>query len=76
MQVGHHPLMLTLHAILNASNLILYVIFKVINPLLEILKLRSEPSLILVHPILHRVKLCVSDHCKLLHVSANRANLG
>ena len=47
MQVGHHLLMLALHVILNA-----------VNPLLEILKLRSEPSLILVHLILHGIKTC------------------
>ena len=47
MQVGHHLLILTLHAILN-----------IINPLLELLKLRSEPNLILVHPILHGIKVC------------------
>ena len=65
MQVGHHLLMLTLHAILNA-----------INPLLEILKLRSEPSLILVQPIFHGIKVCVTNHYKLLHVSTKGANLG
>ena len=68
--------MLTLHAIMNGSNPLLYVILKAINPLLERLKLRSESSLILVHPILHGVKSCVSDHCKLLHTSAKKANLG
>ena len=52
------------HEILNA-----------INSLLEILKLRSEPNLILVHPILHRIKLCVIDHCKLHHASTKKANL-
>ena len=54
MQVGHNLIILMHLVILNA-----------INPLLEILKLRSEPSLIL--SILHRIKSCVTDHCKLLH---------
>ena len=62
-QVGHNVLMLMHHAILNA-----------INSLLEVLKLRSEPSLILVHPILHRIKSCVIDHCKLHHASTKKAN--
>ena len=63
-QVGHNHLMLTHHAILNA-----------INHLLEILKLRSKPSLILVHHILHRIKSCVIDHYKLLHASTKKDNL-
>ena len=54
MQVGHNLIILMHLVILNA-----------INPLLEILKLRSEPSLIL--SILHRIKSCVTDHCKFLH---------
>ena len=51
--------MLTLQAILNT-----------LNPLLEILKLWSEASLILIHAILHGVELCIIDYNKLLHVSA------
>ena len=51
MQVNHHLLILMLHTILN-----------VINPLLEILKLRSEPSPILVHPILHKVEVSITNN--------------
>ena len=71
MQVGHHLLMLTLYVILNVINPLLHAI----NPLLKILKLSSEPSLILVHCILHKVKLCVIDHCKFLHTSTKGVNL-
>ena len=44
-----------LHEILNAINHLLHEILNAINLLLEILKLRSEPSLIVVYPIIHRV---------------------
>ena len=64
MQVGHHLLMLTPHAILN-----------MINPLLEVLKLRSEPNLMLVYHILHRIEASVTNNCELLHVSTKRADL-
>ena len=67
--------MLMHHAILNAIHPLLHAILNAINPLLEILKLRSKPTLILVHPILHKVKSCVIDHCKLCHVSTKGANL-
>ena len=63
-QINHHLFMLTLQAIIN-----------MINPLLEILKLRSEANLILIHTILHGVKTCISNHNKLLHASAKRADL-
>ena len=63
--------MLMLHVILNVINPLLHVI----NPLLEILKLSSEPNLILVHYILHKVKLCIIDHYKLLHTSTKGVNL-
>ena len=75
-QVGHHLLMLMLYAILNTNNPLFHVILKEIHPMLETLKLRSEPSLILIHPILHKIKLCVIDHYKLFHASVKRANLG
>ena len=64
MQVGHHLLILTLHTILN-----------VINPLLEILKLRTELSIILVHPILYRVEVSITNNCELLYASIKRADI-
>ena len=64
MQVNLHLLILMLHTILN-----------VINPLLEILKLRSEPSPILVHPILHKVEVSITNNCELLHASTKRADM-
>ena len=63
-QISHHLLMLMLQVILNT-----------LNPLLEILKLRSEASLILIHTILHRVETCIIDHNKFLHASAKRDDL-
>ena len=56
--------------------LMLHAILKAINPLLEILKLKSEPNLILVHLILHVIKACVTNHCKRLHATTKGANLG
>ena len=51
--------MLTLQAILN-----------MLNALLEILKLRSEANLILIHAIFYGVEPCITDYSKLLHASA------
>ena len=67
--------MLMLHVILNVSNHLLHVILKAINPTLEILKLRSEPNLMLVHNILRRIKSCVTHHYKLFYTSTKGANL-
>ena len=51
--------MMTLQAILNT-----------LNPLLEMLKLWDETSLILIYAILHGVEPSITDYSKLLHVSA------
>ena len=77
--------MLTLLATLNALNpslemlkpspLLIHVIIHTLKSLLQILKLRSETSLISIHAILHGVESSIIDYCKLLHSSAERANL-
>ena len=64
MQIGHHLLMLTLQAILNT-----------INSLLELLKLRSEANLILIHTILHGVKMCITNHNKIFLASAKKVDM-
>ena len=77
--------MLTLLTTLNAPNLLLemlkrsllliHAVLYTLKSLLQILKLRSEASLILIHAILHGVESSITDYCKLLHASAERANL-
>ena len=62
-EVSHYFLMLTLLATLNALNpllemikcslLLIHAILHTLKSLLQILKLRSEASLILIHGILH-----------------------
>ena len=46
------------------------VILNMLNPLLEILKLWREASLILIHAILYGVEPCITNYNKLLHASA------
>ena len=77
--------MLTLLATLNAlypllemlkhSLLLIHAILHTLKSLLHILKLRGEASLILIHVILHRVESSITNYYKLLHASAERANL-
>ena len=77
--------MLTLLATLNALNplmemlkcslLLIHAILHTLKSLLQILKLRGEVNLILIHATLHGVESGIIDYCKLLHVSAERANL-
>ena len=77
--------MLTLLATLNAFNhlldmlkhslLLIHAILHMLKSLLQILKLRGEVSLILIYAILHGVESSIIDYCKLLHASAERANL-
>ena len=55
--------------------LTLLAIFNTINLLLEMLKLRSEVSLILIHTILHGIEMCITNHNKFLDASAKKANL-
>ena len=79
-EVSHHFLMLTLLATLNALNtllemlkcslLLIHTLLYTLKSLLEMLKLRSEASLILIYAILHRIELSITDYCKLLHTSA------
>ena len=77
--------MLTLLATLNVPNLslemlkrsllLIHAVLYTLKSLLQILKLRSEASLILIHAILHGVESSITDYCKFLHASAERANL-
>ena len=63
--------MLTHLATLNALNtllemlecilLLIHTLLYTLESLLEVLKTRSEASLILIYPILHRVKLSITD---------------
>ena len=59
--------MLTLLATLNALNTLLemlecsLLLIHTLKSLLEVLKTRSEASLILIYAILHRVKLSITD---------------
>ena len=46
-----------------------------LKSLLQILKLRSEANLILIHAILHGVESSITNYYKLIHASAERANL-
>ena len=63
--------MLTFLATLNALNtllemlkcnlLLIHTLLYTLKSLLEVLKLRSEASLILIYAILHRVELSITD---------------
>ena len=50
--------------------MLIHAILKMLKLLLEMLKLRSEASLILIHTILHGVEPSIIDYSKLLHASA------
>ena len=77
--------MLTLPATLNVLNplleilkrslLLIHAILHTPKSLLQILKLRSEVSLILIHAILYGVESNITNYYKLLHASSERANL-
>ena len=77
--------MLTLQATLNALNhllkmlkrslMLIRAILHTLKSLLQILKLRGEVSMILIHAILHGVEPSITDYNKLLHASVARANL-
>ena len=66
-EVHHHLLMLTLLATLNALNTLLemlkcsLLLIHTLKSLLEVLKLRSEASLILIYAILHIVESSITD---------------
>ena len=70
-EVSHHLLMLTRLATLNAINallemlecslLLIHTHLYVLKSLLEVLKSRSNASLILIHVLLHRVETSVMD---------------
>ena len=72
--------MLTLLVTLNALNpllemlkyslLLIHILLYTLKSLLQMLKLRGEASLILIHAILHRIESSISDYCELLHTSA------
>ena len=55
--------------------LLIYAILHTLKSLLQILKMKCEVSLILIHVILHRVESSITNYCKLLHASVERANL-
>ena len=84
-EVSHHLLMLTLLTTLNTLNpllemlkcslLLIHAILHTLKSLLQILKLRNEASLILIYAIFHGVESSITDYYKLLHVSAEKANL-
>ena len=77
--------MLTLLVTLNALNpllemlkrslMLIHASLHTFKSLLQILKLRGESSLILIHAILYGVESSIINYCKLLHVSVERANL-
>ena len=76
MEVSHHLLMLTLLVTLNELNTLLemleysLLLIHTLKSLLEMLKLRSEASLILIYAILHRLESSITNYNKLLHMSA------
>ena len=49
--------------------MLIHEILKTLKPLLEMLKLKNEANLILIHAILHGVELSITDYSKLLHAS-------
>ena len=59
----------------EASLLLICAIFHKLKFLLWILKLRCEVSLILIHAIFHEVESSITYYNKLLHASAQKANL-
>ena len=70
--------MLTLLKTLNALNPLLEILKRnliLIHASLEILKPWGEASLILIHVILHRIESSIIDYYKLLHASAEKANM-
>ena len=77
--------MLTRSTTLNAFNLLLEMlkrslllihgILHTLKSLLQILKSRGEASLILIHAIIHGVELSITNYCKLLHASVEKANM-
>ena len=71
--------MLTLLATLNALNtllemlecslLLIHMLLYTLKSLLEVLKLRSEASLILIYAIFHGIDSSITDNNELLHTS-------
>ena len=77
-EVSHHFLMLTLLTTLNALNPLLEMLkcsLLLIHAILKTLKSWDEANLIMIHAILHGVESSITDYCKLLHASVERANL-
>ena len=60
----------TLLEMLKCSLLLIHTLLYTLKSLLEMLKLRSEASLILIYAILHRIESSITDYCELLHMSA------
>ena len=54
---------------LKCSLLLIHTILYTLKSLLQMFKLRSEASLILINAILHRIELSITHNCELLHVS-------
>ena len=55
--------------ILKCSLLLIHTILYTLKSLLQMFKLRSEASLILINAILHRIESSITHNCELLHVS-------
>ena len=60
---------------LECSLLLIHTLLYTLKSLLEVLKTRSEASLILIYAILHKVEASIIDYNKLLHTSAKWADL-
>ena len=54
---------------LECSLLLIHTLLYMLKSLLEVLKLRSEASLILIYAILHGIELSITDNGELLHMS-------
>ena len=65
----------TIKSTLNMSKLGGGMILKLINPVMQTLKLWNEATLVMIHVILHGIKAVITYHYKLLHTSAHRTYL-
>lgn len=65
----------TIKSTLNMSKLGGGMILKLINLMMQTLKLWDEATLVLIHVILHGIKAVITYHYKLLHTSAHRTYL-
>ena len=74
-EVSHHLLILTLNALnallemLKCSLLLIHMLLYMLKFLLQMLKLRGEIYLILIHAILYRIESGITDYCEFFHTS-------